>query len=162
MARYRLYLCIASKFLRGYLAGMARPGPRSGCPISVALELLGDRWTLLVVRDLVFAGKTRFGEFLESPEAMSTNILADRLERLHRAGIVTRDEDEANRTVVHYRLTRKGADLVPVLLELMAWSCAHETTAAPSSYARRLREDRKGLERELRRAIERGRRERSA
>ena len=100
-------------------------GARSPCPIANALDLLGDKWTLLVVRDLLFAGKRRFGEFLSSPEGIPTNILTDRLRRLEEHGIVTKVEYSSRPPRYEYRLTAKGADLFPVLREMGAWANRH-------------------------------------
>lgn len=98
--------------------------PRSPCPISGSLDLIGDRWTLLVVRDL-FWGKRRYGEFQVSPEGIPTNILADRLARLERSGIVTRKPYQKNPPRFEYKLTRKGRDLGPVLAALVSWGKRH-------------------------------------
>jgi len=98
--------------------------PRSPCPISGSLDLIGDRWTLLVVRDL-FWGKRRFGEFLESPEYIPTNILADRLGRLEQAGLLGRKPYQENPPRYDYALTRKGRDLGPVLAALVTWGKCH-------------------------------------
>ncbi len=125
---------------------------RSTCPLSVALDLLGDRWTLLVVRDLLFSGKTSFGEFLASGEGIATNILADRLKRLERAGLVVRGTP-ARGPRARYAPTAKAIDLVPTLLELIAWSGRHEKTAAPAAFLRRLRADRQAVEREVRASL---------
>ena len=132
------------------------PG-RSRCPISVALDLLGDRWSLLVVRDLIFAGKRHFGEFLASPEGIATNILTDRLERLGRAGLVERDGESDRGGRPSYRITGKGLDLLPVLLELMSWSGKHERTGMTPAFRRRLERNRDGIEREIRAAVAAGR-----
>jgi len=94
---------------------------RSGCPISLSLELLGDRWTLLIVRDLVFAGKTHFREFLLSDEGISSRTLAERLQTLQDEGIVTRSDDPTHKLKAIYRLTEAGIDLLPVLATLGAW-----------------------------------------
>lgn len=94
---------------------------RSGCPISLSLELVGDRWTLLIIRDMVFAGKTHFRQFLQSDEGISSRTLADRLQSLQAAGIVTRHDDPGHKLKAVYRLTRAGIDLVPVLVDLGAW-----------------------------------------
>lgn len=94
---------------------------RSGCPISLSLELLGDRWTLLIVRDLVFAGKTHFREFLQSDEGISSRTLAERLQTLQDEGIVTRSDDPTHKLKAIYRLTEAGIDLLPVLATLGAW-----------------------------------------
>jgi DNA-binding HxlR family transcriptional regulator len=94
---------------------------RSQCPIACALDLIGDRWTLLVVRDL-FKGKTRYGEFLAQPEGIPTNILAERLERLESAGLVTRKAYQNNPPRFAYTLTPKGADLKPMLGATAMWA----------------------------------------
>jgi DNA-binding HxlR family transcriptional regulator len=98
--------------------------PRSRCPISCALDLLGDRWTLLVIRDL-FGGKSRYGEFATSAEGIPTNILADRLERLEASGLVTSEPYQENPRRYAYTLTPKGRDLRPVLGALGAWALRH-------------------------------------
>ena len=94
---------------------------RSGCPISLSLELLGDRWTLLIVRDMVFAGKTHFREFLLSDEGISSRTLAERLQTLQDEGIVTKSDDPTHKLKAIYRLTEAGIDLLPVLATLGAW-----------------------------------------
>ena len=117
-------------------------GRRSGCPISIALELLGDPWSLLVVRDLMFKGKHTFGEFQHAGEGIATNILTDRLARLEAGGIVTRHPDPADARRVRYRLTAKGLDLAPALIELVLWSARHERTEAPAAELRAMRHHR--------------------
>jgi Predicted transcriptional regulators len=104
---------------------------RSGCPVSIALEIFGDRWSLLIIRDLMVRGFQTFKEFQESGERIATNILADRLQKLQHAGIITAEPAETDGRRVNYRLTEKGIDLAPVLLELLLWSARHEETAAP-------------------------------
>ncbi|MDG4878186.1 helix-turn-helix domain-containing protein [Mesorhizobium sp. WSM4935] len=94
---------------------------RSGCPISLSLELVGDRWTLLIIRDLVFAGKRHFREFLQSDEGISSRTLAERLQTLQDEGIVTRSDDPTHALKAIYRLTEAGIDLLPVLVTLGAW-----------------------------------------
>ncbi|KUM24949.1 HxlR family transcriptional regulator [Mesorhizobium loti] len=94
---------------------------RSGCPISLSLELLGDRWTLLIIRDLVFAGKRHFREFLQSDEGISSRTLAERLQTLQDEGILTRSEDPSHGLKAIYRLTEAGIDLLPVLATLGVW-----------------------------------------
>jgi DNA-binding HxlR family transcriptional regulator len=98
---------------------------RSPCPISGALDLLGDRWTLLVIRDLLFFGKHRFAEFLASPEGISTNILAERLERLERCELVERRRYLERPAREEYTLTARGQELRPVLVELIRWGQHH-------------------------------------
>lgn len=99
--------------------------PRSDCPITNALDLLGDKWTLLVVRDLLFAGKRRFGEFLASPEGIPTNILTERLRRLEEHGIVVKVPYPSRPQRYEYRLTTRGTDLLPILREMSAWANRH-------------------------------------
>lgn len=104
---------------------------RSGCPVSVSLEIFGDRWSLLIVRDLMVRGYRTFGEFENSGEGIATNILADRLQKLEAAGIIVTERDTADRRKVNYRLSAKGIDLAPVLLELLIWGVRHEKTGTP-------------------------------
>ncbi len=107
---------------------------RSGCPIASALELLGDRWTLVVLRDLL-TGKRTYKEFLESPEAISTNILADRLRRLDEWGLVERRLYREKPERLAYELTQKGADLLPTLQALCRWGNRYiEDTWRPPTY----------------------------
>ncbi len=109
---------------------------RSSCPIRYSLDIFGDRWTLLVLRDLVLHSKTRFGEFLASDERIASNILADRLQRLEYAGIITRRPDPDDRRRQVCRVTQKGLTLTPVLLEIAAWGASNDSqTGAPSGFA---------------------------
>ncbi|MER8467494.1 helix-turn-helix domain-containing protein [Mesorhizobium sp. M1409] len=100
---------------------------KSGCPINLSLELLGDRWTLLIIRDLVFAGKKHFREFLQSDEGISSRTLAERLQTLQQEGILTRSEDPTHGLKTVYRLTEAGIDLLPVLATLGAWGSKHRS-----------------------------------
>ncbi len=97
---------------------------RSSCPIANALDILGDKWTLLVIRDLVL-GKTRYQEFLSSPEHIASNILAERLKQLEAFGIVDRHAYQQNPVRYEYALTEKGKGLQPVLLSLITWGQKH-------------------------------------
>ena len=129
-----------------------KPLRRSVCPISYFLDFLGDKWTLLVVRDLMFMGKRRYGEFLASPEGIATNILADRLARLEAAGIIRKSDDPEGGSKGSYALTEKGLDLIPAMVELAAWGAKHDpNTGAPKSFVRRMKRDREGLISEIRR-----------
>lgn len=129
---------------------MAREARRSGCPIAISLDLFGDRWSLLIVRDLLFADRCTFKEFAEADESIATNILADRLGRLEGAGIVERRADPADGRKVVYALTGKGFDLAPVLLEMALWAAKHEDTDAPPAMVGALRRDRARFLRDLR------------
>jgi DNA-binding HxlR family transcriptional regulator len=115
---------------------------RSGCPVSVSLEILGDRWSLLIVRDLMVRGYRTFREFRQSGESIATNILADRLRKLEAAGIIVSEGEESDARRVNYRLTEKGIDLAPVLLDLLIWGARHEETMAPCAVIDRMEKDR--------------------
>lgn len=96
--------------------------PRSGCPINLTLETLGDRWSLIVVRDLMFGNRRHFRELLaHSEEGIASNILADRLKRLVEAGLLTRADDPSHRQKGVYSLTEKAIALVPLLVQMGAW-----------------------------------------
>jgi len=115
---------------------------RSACPLNAALEIFGDRWTLLIVRDLMFHGKSGYTEFLSSDEGISTNILAERLKLLEAEGIVESRRDPANRRKIVYRLTPKGIDLAPLLTELIVWGARYADTDAPPEVIREMEENR--------------------
>jgi DNA-binding HxlR family transcriptional regulator len=95
--------------------------PRSQCPISLALDVIGDKWSLLIVRDLMFAGKRHYRELLQSDEGISSNILAERLKRLVDAGVLSRTDDPTHRQKAIYSLTAMGIDLLPVVAQLGIW-----------------------------------------
>ncbi len=105
---------------------MKKDDLRSNCPINYALEYLGDKWTLLVIRDLVFEGKKFYKEFLISKEGIATNILSDRLKRLENLGIIESKVYEKQRTQKVYSMTEKGLDLIPILVEIILWSSKHK------------------------------------
>lgn len=129
----------------------SKSGPRSGCPVSIALEKFGDRWSLLIIRDLMVRGYTTFKQFQNSGEGIATNILAARLKQLKAAGIITAESEEADARRVHYRLTEKGIDLAPVLLELLLWSAKHEKTGAPCELMAQMGQNRQAVLAETRR-----------
>ena len=111
--------------------GKVKSRRRSGCPVSISLEIFGDHWSLLIIRDLMVGGRRAFKEFQNSGEGIATNILADRLKNLEASGIITAEEEERDGRKVNYRLTEKGIDLAPVMLELLIWGSRHEKTGAP-------------------------------
>jgi DNA-binding HxlR family transcriptional regulator len=127
---------------------------RSGCPVSVSLDLLGDRWSLLIIRDLMVRGYRTFKEFEESGESIATNILTDRLRKLKSTGIITTQVDETDGRKVNYRLTQKGIDLAPVLLELLIWGARHEKTEASCAVIENMARNRDSLVSEVRRRWE--------
>jgi DNA-binding HxlR family transcriptional regulator len=124
---------------------------RSGCPVSLSLERFGDRWSLLVVRDLMVRGYRTFKDFQNSGEGIATNILTDRLRRLELAGIITTGVEPADGRRVNYRLTEKGIGLAPVLLELLIWGARHEQAAGPCAVIERMARNREQVLAEVRR-----------
>ena len=123
---------------------------RSDCPISFALDLFGDKWSLLIIRDLMFKNKKTYSEFLQSEEKIATNILAHRLEMLECAGLIKSEVDPAKKSRYNYELTEKGIDLAPVLLEIVLWSATHDRkTAAPKEFVDRMKTEREKVIKEL-------------
>lgn len=120
-------------------------GRRSGCPISIALETLGDAWSLLIIRDLMFKARQTYNEFLQGGEGIASNILADRLRKLEASGIVEKQRDPLDARRFVYRLSAKGIDLAPLLVELVIWSARHEQTDAPAAVVRAMRMDREAF-----------------
>lgn len=124
---------------------------RSDCPISFALDIFGDKWSLLIVRDIIFRGKTSYGEFLESEEHIATNILANRLALLENAEIIEKTAHTKDKRKDIYTLTRKGIDLLPMLLEVSLWSAKYDPqTGAPKKFVSQLKKDKKRLIEQIR------------
>jgi DNA-binding HxlR family transcriptional regulator len=130
---------------------------RSGCPLNASVEMLGDRWSLLIIRDMMLRGAKTFKEFLGGYERIATNVLADRLKRLEAHGIIKAERDEKDHRKQNYRLTEKGIDLAPVLTEMVLWAAEHEETENPG-LVKIMKRDRKGFEAEIRRRWEREKR----
>lgn len=132
------------------------PAPRecrSGCPIAHALDLVGDRWTLLVLRDLLFGSKRRFTELLASREGIATNVLTDRLRRLEEAGLILRESDPDDGRKALYRPTAAGVGLAPTLIEMVLWGLDHQPPtdgSPPRELLERMRDDREGFLADLR------------
>jgi DNA-binding HxlR family transcriptional regulator len=119
---------------------------RSDCPINFALEMFGDPWSLLIIRDIVYFGKKTFGEFLASEEGMATNILSSRLTRLEEQGILKKRPSEQDKRKEEYVLTEKGLDLIPVLVEMANWSAEYDQqTAAPAAWISLMKADRERM-----------------
>lgn len=112
---------------------MAKEPRRSTCPINAGVEILGDRWSLLVVRELMVRGPRSYKELAALRERIATNVLADRLEKLTTSGIISAHADPDDGRRVVYRLTEKGIELAPVLRELAVWATKHEPTSRPPS-----------------------------
>jgi DNA-binding HxlR family transcriptional regulator len=104
------------------------PKRRSGCPLNASLEMLGDRWSLLILRDMMLRGYQTFNEFLHSDEKIATNILANRLRKLESYGIIETERDPSDGRKTIYTLTAKGIDLASVLAEMVLWAARHEET----------------------------------
>ena len=120
--------------------------PRSHCPINFGLEIFGDRWTLLVLRDVLIEGKRSFKEFQASAEGIASNILAERLGRLEKCGLLTRSTADADGRQVSYTPTDACRMLVPVLVEMAFWGATHDPkTAAPASFLKAYKADRATL-----------------
>src|SRR5712671_3680171 len=122
----------------------ASPNRRSGCPLNASVEMLGDRWSLLIIRDMMLRGFRTYKEFLECYEGIATNILADRLRKLVAYGIVTTELDPSDGRKVIYLLTEKGIDLAPVMTEMVLWAAAHEETGN-QALVRLMREDKEAF-----------------
>ena len=99
------------------------------CPVTFALDIFGDKWSLIILRDILFKGKRHYGEFLTSPEKISTNILASRLAKLEAEGMIVKTRDTQNLSRFVYSLTDKGKDLLPLLLEMIEWSVKYDPQA---------------------------------
>jgi len=127
---------------------------RSGCPVSIGLEQIGDRWSLLIIRDLMVRGYNTFKQFQDSGEGIATNVLANRLRRLRATGIILAEPDECDARRLNYRLTEKGIDLAPVVLELLLWAAKHEQTGAPPELTARMAQNRKQVIADVRRRWE--------
>lgn len=120
--------------------------PRSDCPVSLALDAIGDKWSLLILRDLVFKGKSRYREFLDSAEGISTNILAERLVRLERLGLISKSDDPDDKRQFRYFPTRKALDLLPVIIAMARWSAKYYSrTVAQNQFVKRMKADEDGL-----------------
>lgn len=124
---------------------------KSDCPVHFALEVFGDAWTLLIIRDLMFKGRTSYTDFLRAEEGIATNVLADRLVRLEQDGIIEKVFGSGRGSASAYRLTAKGIDLLPIMLEIIGWSAKYDPkTAADRGFVRQLHRDRPALETEIR------------
>ena len=119
--------------------------------MSISLEIFGDRWSLLIIRDLMVRGFRTYKDFECAGEGIATNILAERLRRLKAAGIITQEAEAEDRRRVNYRLTEKGIDLAPVLLDLLIWGSRHEEADAPCAIIEQMAANREQILAEVRR-----------
>lgn len=118
---------------------------RSGCPIGIGLDLVGDPWSLLIVRDLMFKNRKSYNDFLGAEEGIATNVLADRLARLESHGIVEKLRNPTDGRRFIYRLTAKGIGLAPTVIEMILWVASYEKTDAPPEVLEAMRNNRKAV-----------------
>lgn len=122
---------------------------RSGCPLSYTLDFFGDKWSLLIVRDMALNGKSTYGEFLSSEEQIATNILADRLSMLETNGFVTKKVAPDKKSKFVYRLTEKGISLVPVIMEIGLWGSLYNPPGLNPQLLQALQQDKEGTIRRI-------------
>lgn len=124
------------------MADRHHAGHRSGCPINLTLEMLGDRWSLIVIRDVMFGNRRHYRELLtRSEERIASNILADRLKRLVDAGLLTRRDDPSHQQKAIYSLTEPAIQLVPLLVQMGAWGRRHAPVTPELSIRARILEE---------------------
>lgn len=114
---------------------------RSDCPISCSLDVFGDKWSLLIIRDIMLRGKVSYSEFLQSEEKISTNILANRLNVLEAENILLKEVSPANKSKFIYSLTRKGADLLPIVIEIMDWGAKYNANSPRRELDKKIQKD---------------------
>ncbi|MBI5123489.1 helix-turn-helix transcriptional regulator [Candidatus Roizmanbacteria bacterium] len=133
---------------------MNKPPHRSHCPVNFAVEAIGDKWSLLIIRDLMFNGKSYYNDFLHSEENIATNILADRLTTLEKEQLIKKTSDPKNKSRYIYSLTEKGIDLLPMLIEAIIWSTKYDSkTTAEHEVVKQINEDKEKLIRDIREGI---------
>ena len=126
---------------------------RSSCPISYALEIFGDRWTLLVLRDLMLEARFHYKDLLASADGIATNVLADRLKRLERRGLIRRERDPSDARQFIYMPTQAAIGLIPMLIELIVWSAENTDSSVDPELIRRFHNDRENLIAELQNTV---------
>ncbi|SKC95185.1 transcriptional regulator, HxlR family [Chitinophaga ginsengisegetis] len=117
---------------------------RSDCPISCSLDVFGDRWSLLIIRDIMLRGKLSYSEFLESEEKIATNILANRLSVLEAENILSKRVSPANKSKFIYSLTPKGIDLLPIIIEIMDWGAKYHINCPRKELGKKIKKDKAG------------------
>ena len=123
---------------------------RSDCPIGCSLDVFGDRWSLLIIRDIMLRGKMSYSEFLDSEEKIATNILVNRLNVLETEGILIKEVSPTNKSKYLYRLTQKGVDLLPIVIEIMDWGARYNENCPRKELGKKIKRDKAGVIRELR------------
>lgn len=136
---------------------MKREDHKSNCPINHTVEIFGDTWSLLIVRDMIALGKKTFGEFLDSEERIGPSVLADRLAHLERKGIIVKSPSETDKRKYIYSLTEKGMDVIPIVYEMAVWGSRHcPNPEAPDAWFKSLQYDREIVLKLYREAVESG------
>lgn len=136
---------------------MKKQQRRSDCPISFALEFYGDKWSLLIIRDIVYFGKKTYGEFCSSDEKIATNILASRLVDLEQGGLITKQPHPSDKRKDIYMLTEKGLDTIPILVEMATWSARYDPqTGAPPEFIALMNADKANMIRLIRETVRSG------
>lgn len=125
---------------------------RSDCPVSFSLDYLGDKWILLILRDLIFTERSSYGDFLNADEKIATNILADRLKQLEAHGFIRSEVSLEKKNKFIYSLTEKGIDLIPVIVELMIWGSKYDDREE-NNVVKKLKHDKEGEIKELRQKL---------
>ena len=126
-----------------------KPG-RSDCPIATTLDIIGDRWTLLIIRDMMFLDKREFGELVINNEIIATNILTDRLQRLQNAGIIIKTSNPYNGTKYIYTLTERGIQFLPTMIEVILWGMKNIPGAdMPKRFLQAIESDREAFEKSV-------------
>lgn len=124
---------------------------RSHCPINFTIEHFGDKWSLLIIRDLMFKGKRHYNEFLEAGEKVSTSVLGERLKRLEENGIISKGEDSVKKSRIRYSLTKKGIDLLPLMLEMIIWGGEKDIlTESPKEFMEQATNNKQALLKQIR------------
>lgn len=119
---------------------------RSHCPINYTLEHFGDKWSFLIIRDLMFKGKRHYNEFLEAGEKVSTSVLGDRLRKLEEMGFISKGQDTVKKSRIRYSLTQKGIELLPILMEMIIWGSVNDAlTESPREFMDQATENKEEL-----------------
>lgn len=121
---------------------------RSDCPITCSLDVFGDKWSLLIIRDIMLRGKLSYSEFLESEEKIATNILANRLALLEAENILSKRVSPTNKSKFIYSLTPKGIDLLPIIIEIMDWGAKYNANCPRKELGKKIKKDKAGVMKE--------------
>jgi DNA-binding HxlR family transcriptional regulator len=126
---------------------------RSDCPISCSLDIFGDKWSLLIIRDIMLRGKMSYSEFLASEEKIASNILINRLGVLEREHILHKEVSPKNKSKNMYSLTQKGADLLSIVIEIMDWGAKYNENCPRKELGKKIKKDKAGVIKELSRLL---------